>query len=567
MDEPTHIRTGRACLAAALVAATLAFPAHPAVAAAPNDDMARATPIPAAGISSQVDAAGAPADPADPVPSCNSNERSAGSAWFRLSTGRRARPRILRVSARGTTQAAVVAVYAVAPHAGTELVCARATAGAAAARVEHALQPGLDYFVMVGSQGTAGDGVEVAITHAATAWTPVAPLPARRQGVAAADSPDGALLAFGGLQTSFVPGAESGFHSRDVLRRDPRTGVWKVVAQMPSGLSYGRSVRVGRNVYLPGGRSNLVNGAGCLTKAHVVYDTRRRAFATAASHAGPPTYDYAAAADPATGSYFMVGGAWDPTPCDIGNPRDDTQPTGAARAYDTRSGIWTELPPLYTPRRGAAAAVAGGRLFVAGGLQGTQAVGVLEVYLPQQRQWFRGADMPVPVYGAAAGLGWDSSGKPLLYVSGGWTHTAAGRGGVAGETGVTQVYDPATNRWKLLGAAGTPRDALGSAVAGGFLYAVGGFQGQPIRSVERLRLDPVPPRITRVQVARQGRLVLLRVRARDAQSGIASVEWRVPGARRPVRGATVRVAVSPGARVVLVVRDRAGNARTVVRRT
>lgn len=530
-----------------------------ALAAAPNGSLSAARVIGAKGISERIETSDSGTEASDPTPSCNAGQRAAGTAWYVIRTPRRGAARVLRVTALGAQRPAVVALYAISPLDGTELTCSRASAAAMTTRpLDHVLARGLTYVVLIGSQGATGDTIDVRISVDHTKWRASAPIAARRQGILVVDGADGAVYSFGGFQTSYLPGAQSGFHSQAVNRRDPVSGTWTVVAQLPVGLSYGRAVRIGGRHYLPGGQSNLENGAGCINATHHVYNERRRSFSTAATYTGPATYDYAASADPARRSYYMVGGVWDPTPCD---GRNDVVVTGAARVFDTRRNVWLEIAPLNSPRRGPTANVLNGWLYVAGGLTATsESSARLEAYDPAKRIWYRGADMPVPVYGAASGVGWDTQGLPLLYVAGGWTHTTAGRGGTAGETGVTQVYNPRTNRWSVLPAAVTPRDALGSAVVRGHLFAVGGFQGQAVRAVEHLNIDLAAPKIVSLTRHREGGRLVLRVRASDAQSGIASATWRISGRRRTLTGMQVRIA--PPTRPVtatVIVHDWAGN--------
>lgn len=565
--SPRHgARPARAL--ACVVLAITAVVASPAVAAAatapPNDAAAHASIVTGTGGSVRIDATAATTEATDPLPSCSGAGAARGTVWLALRPLAHVR---VTVTAAAAGHATLASVYAGAPLAGTEVSCARRAAGSypvaasgaanPPATIDVVLAPRITYWLMVGTEG-AGDVIDLTVVVRGTAWRATQPLPARRQGIAAAADAR-YLYAFGGYQTSYLPGAQSGFHSLAVNRLDPATGAWSTIAQMPTGLSYARAARIGGRIYIPGGQSNAVNGAGCLDGSHLVFDIATRRFSRARTYPGGdnPTqvlYDYAVAADARRGAYYMAGGRYDPTPCDFGG-RSDQQATGVVRSFSPRTGAWTQLPPMPTPRHGPVAQVAAGWLYVIGGFQGSRALASVEAYDPVARVWYRASDLPVPVYGAAGGLGQTADGRPVIVVAGGWT--------TGGETGVTQVYDVWSNRWTLRGTGTrmTARDALGAAVTWGRLYAVGGVQRQPTRATEYLTIDALPPAATgRSTVA--GTRVTLAAAASDS-SGIASVRWRFADGRVLTGTRVSRDFATAGARsATLVVRDRAGNVRT-----
>lgn len=542
MDTRTGISWRAATLAAALLCAL------PATAqSASNDRWQAATVMRGERLVTSVDARTATADPGEPAPSCTSNAQLPNGVWYRVRAPRRGS--ILRVAVRGQAAGSVTAVFAVAPNVGTELSCSSAEADAIQG-FEHVLIAGMTYYVLVGTKPggpVRGDVLDVQLDIRRTGWGGVLPLPARRQGVQAVGH-GAAVFAIGGLQTSYRQGAEPAFHSSSVERWDARRGRWRTVGTLPIGMSYGQAIRLGRKVHLPGGQTNPVNGANCAVPTHLVYDLRTQRTESATAVSGPATWDYAGAADERNGLVYLAGGAWDPTPCDVGG-RNDQQVTGRIRAWHPKSGRWFELTPLVEPRRGATAQVVGGKLLVMGGLRGSTASAVVERYDPGTGRVAQLAPMPLPVYAPASGLGQGPDGRPLVYVTGGWTHAAGGA-----DTGATQVYDVRADRWRLLASRMTPRDAVGGAVAGGYLYAVAGHGPQPIRAVDRLKIDAAPPA---VRLVRSGSTTV--ARATDP-AGIVSIEWRV-GRRLVARGARASSSVVRGGRVT--VRDAAGNVRTV----
>jgi len=298
--------------------------------------------IPPRGLALRVDARHATAESKDPTPSCLAGKRATGTVWYKLPAAPTGR--LLDVTVTSRSRAVVVAAFAVVPWAGTELACLKAVGGGTV-HLRNVLAPNLRYYVMVGSADTTvGDLHTVKIRAAISRWSATTPIQARRQGVAAA-ADDTSVYAFGGFQTSMVTGGPAPFHSADISRFDMAKHAWSVVGTLPVGLSYARAVRLGSTIYLPGGRSNLVNGAGCIVKTQYAFNTATNAVTTVAEQPGYYTYDYGADADAARGIYYMAGGAYDPTPCDAGASVDDTTVTNVVKSYNPSTNAWTTLPP------------------------------------------------------------------------------------------------------------------------------------------------------------------------------------------------------------------------------
>lgn len=131
---------------------------------------------------------------------------------------------------------------------------------------------------------------------------------------------------------------------------------------------------------------------------------------------------------------------------------------------------WVEMPRLLQSRAGAAAAVAGDRLVVTGGVDANGALlNTTEVF--DGTSWSLGAPIPTPRQQLAAA----SDGK-LIYIVGGTT-------GDSDQVNV-DAYDPIAKAWTTLPPLPQARSDLGVAITDGRLVAVGGISGgQVLKSV------------------------------------------------------------------------------------
>ncbi|MBI2890806.1 MAG: hypothetical protein HYY13_08470 [Nitrospirae bacterium] len=127
--------------------------------------------------------------------------------------------------------------------------------------------------------------------------------------------------------------------------------------------------------------------------------------------------------------------------------------------------LWTKRAPMPTPRNWPAAAVVGGKIYVMGGWGGTSptqyALSVVEVYDPVSDSWSSAKPLPAPRSRAGAAV---IGGK--VYVAGGINK--------AGGLKTLEVYDPATDQWTTKAPALTTRWESAVAVVGEHLYVVGG---------------------------------------------------------------------------------------------
>jgi kelch-like protein 2/3 len=137
------------------------------------------------------------------------------------------------------------------------------------------------------------------------------------------------------------------------------------------------------------------------------------------------------------------------------------EPTRRLFRYNPATNMWVSKRQAPHVHRAGAAGVMGGKLYVAGGFNGSQPVSALDVYDPGTNSWRTLA--PVPQSGAAIGA-----------VLQGKFHVLVGTKHYA--------YDPATNRWRTLASSQFRHDALLKVQLNGRarLLAVGGNHGPQV---------------------------------------------------------------------------------------
>jgi len=152
---------------------------------------------------------------------------------------------------------------------------------------------------------------------------------------------------------------------------------------------------------------------------------------------------------------------------------------GASRVllrYDSGRRRWRRLPPAPTPRAAHAAAVIGGRLYVAGGANESGSLRSLEIYDFARRRWSSGPDLPGPARNHTTGV-----------ASGGLFYVLAGRD--AQNYAAAERYDPGRRRWQALPDMRTPRGGIASVrLRDGRIVVFGGEElgagGRTIAAVE-----------------------------------------------------------------------------------
>lgn len=203
----------------------------------------------------------------------------------------------------------------------------------------------------------------------------------------------------------------------------PAPGRWRLEHDSPLPSPEEGATTIGRYVYLVGGQERTGTVATVLRFDPLTGEYRQEPDAPVAiDHPVVTRHD----GDVILASGFVNG----------------SDPTNRAWEYSPRSHKWSELPPMRVKRGGAAGAVVGDRLYVAGGTtafgNGNEPIRSLEVYDFKEKRWHRGPGMPTPRHHFGVGV---VAGK--LYFAG-------GRQPSNEALNAFEEFDPSKNRWILL---------------------------------------------------------------------------------------------------------------------
>lgn len=156
----------------------------------------------------------------------------------------------------------------------------------------------------------------------------------------------------------------------------------------------------------------------------------------------------------------------------IGGSNNDTQ-LGLTEEYNPITDMWTSKTPMPTPRSGFAIAVYQNRIYCIGGTTGDNDnfvsgfTGITEVYDPAADKWETKAPMPTQRADLCAGV---VNGE--IYCIGGKKHWSVEP--FHTELNVTEAYNPANNSWTTKSPMPIPAFGCASAVLNGKIYVIGG---------------------------------------------------------------------------------------------
>lgn len=130
-----------------------------------------------------------------------------------------------------------------------------------------------------------------------------------------------------------------------------------------------------------------------------------------------------------------------------------------------QGGLWASMAPMPTARHGAVGGVIDGKLYVAGGYDGSATSGTLSVYDPATNAWTSLSSMTFPRTAASGN------------VIGGRLYVVGGRSPSNSQLNSLEVYDPASNTWTTKRPMPTARSVQSAVAYNGQLYVIGGCVG------------------------------------------------------------------------------------------
>jgi PKD repeat protein len=198
------------------------------------------------------------------------------------------------------------------------------------------------------------------------------------------------------------------------------TDIWSQGSDMPGARFWIDCEAISGKIYCGGGFTNRAE------TTLYIYDIATNLWST-----GPElpygVYSYASAA--LNGKYYLIGGI-----------KSGSGYTNTMLVYDPASTSWdTTRAAMSTTRRMHSAGVIAGKIYVAGGYNGSY-IATAEVYDPELNTWSSIASMPSPWVNAADGINLDR----YLILAGGSPDSTTSSSAKA------LIYDSATNSWNWL---------------------------------------------------------------------------------------------------------------------
>jgi N-acetylneuraminic acid mutarotase len=355
------------------------------------------------------------------------------------------------------------------------------------------------YLYAVGGRNMSADKSSTAIERydpADDSWTELNTMPEAAGGLSAAYA-GGRVVAIGGEGTTAA--------SDTVQAYDIRNERWSRLPALPRARHGVAVAGIGDAVYAIGGATSAGH-LGSTKEAEVLDLSGKPAAAPGTPDlewralAGAPSRRQYAASTELAGRLWLFGGidadargsietaiydrainTWTPGP-ELPRPlhhaaavtwRDDPVLIGgfapgreltseqSGRVYRMSGDSWEELPPLNHPRAAAAAAVVGDKIVVVGGQANQELVPQTEVF--DGRRWTVAADIPTP----REHLGAASDGR-YLYAVGGRDLTAAKN------VPALERYDPTDDSWTTLDDMPDNVGSVGAAYIDDLVITVGG---------------------------------------------------------------------------------------------
>jgi hypothetical protein len=224
-------------------------------------------------------------------------------------------------------------------------------------------------------------------------------------------------------------------------------GEWHGITAPPTNYGLRAAAVINGKIYLAGGSDGFID-SNPLEAYDPVADTWE-------TLAGMPTTRSSLAGAAAGGQFYAIGGR----AFNISTSTDTTYAT--VESYDPVTNEWSTRASLPAPRKGLAAGVVNGIIYVVGGTDaGGTIVATVEAYNPATNTWTSRAPLPSPRTGAVVDV-YDG----ILYAVGGRN--------AGGTVSTVEAYDPSTNTWTAKTPVPAPLAGYGAFVDG-VLYFTGG---------------------------------------------------------------------------------------------
>jgi N-acetylneuraminic acid mutarotase len=245
---------------------------------------------------------------------------------------------------------------------------------------------------------------------------------------------------------------------RRMLAFDTRSGKWSEPSQLPTGLNHVQATTYRGDVYLAGGYLDGLEATSNFWR----YDPRTREWTRLPPM---PLARGAAAAGVIGDKLYVADGA--PQVFGVSNP---PSPFKDLAVYDFATASWSSGPEAPFAVHHVNAAVLDGKLYLAGGrVDVEQSSDKFFRYDPATARWEVLPDLPL---GKTSSAGIVAAGGRIVVIGGddevGW------KDGDGWVTPTAWAFDPAADRWQRLPDLAIERHAVGAAVAGGRIYAIGG---------------------------------------------------------------------------------------------
>ncbi len=288
--------------------------------------------------------------------------------------------------------------------------------------------------------------VLVSVCAAQNPWQPLADMPVPRW-EAGTVVIDDELYLFGG----YLPGPKS-VNRADVY--NPAKKTWRVLAELPSGITHINAVRDGRSVWLAGGFKDGYPGKA-ITEVWR-YDVDKNTY-----EAGPSLPEPRAG-----GGLALVGRRLHY----IGGLMADRESNSADHwALDLEGGPgWVDAAPMPAPRNQFSTLTIHGKIYLIAGQyhhdSGQADQSRVDVYDPHTDSWSAGPRLPAP-HSHAEGSTFISGGR--VFMMGGMTRTLAKR------HIEDVIWALADGKWSEVGRLPKPLSSPSAAIIGGKLIVAG----------------------------------------------------------------------------------------------